>query len=181
MAAQVIKFKRGNAANLPVEANSGEPVVALDTGDLYVGQGTGFPLKKIGAGGTGVSLVRYEAGAGSGSYVLATGTGVTITKVANAATISAPAGVQILSASVHFTTTDIGSNTAASVDFGSNVGTGDNSTYALLFAPQFQVWADVAGSRAYKTVAAGNLNLGPHTLQVTGLAANQAIWVNLSF
>jgi hypothetical protein len=133
------------------------------------------------AGGGGSSITRYEAGAGTGCYVLATGTGVVITKTGNTATFSTPAGVQIISASIHFLSTDIGSSTNATIDFGIDQGAGDNSSYAALFAPQFQCWADVAGNRAQKSAAVGNLNPNSHALQITSLSANQAIWVNLSF
>jgi hypothetical protein len=132
------------------------------------------------AGGSG-SISRYEAGAGTGCYVLATGTGATITKASNTAAIAAPAGVEILSASVHFLTTEIGSATSAVIDFGTNVGTGDNSDYTKVFVPQFQVWADVSGNRSFKTGAAGTFNVNSHTITITGLTANQSIWVNLSF
>ncbi len=42
----MILFKRGLLANLPAEAQQGEPVWTLDGKDLYVGQGAGNPLVK---------------------------------------------------------------------------------------------------------------------------------------
>lgn len=132
-------------------------------------------------GGGGSAITRYEAGAGTGCYVLATGPGVVITKTGNTATFSTPAGVQIISASIHFTSTDIGAATAANIDFGINQGCGDNSDYTTMFAPQFQVWADVSGNRAYRATAVCSLNVNSHNMLVAGLVANMAIWVNVSF
>ena len=42
-----IKLLRGLKADLPGEALSGEPLVTLDTGELFIGQGVGQPLLKI--------------------------------------------------------------------------------------------------------------------------------------
>jgi hypothetical protein len=135
-----------------------------------------------GSGGGGSSSIsRYEAGAGTGCYVLATGTGVVITKAGNVATMTAPAGVEVLSASIHFLTTDIGSNNNCIIDYGINQGAGDNSDYTKVSAPQFQVWADVNNNRSFKTGAAGTMNLNSHTITITGLTSSQAVWVNLSF
>jgi len=43
----IIKFKRGNKANLPATANVGEPLLAIDTGEMYYGDSSGNrqPLK----------------------------------------------------------------------------------------------------------------------------------------
>ena len=135
--------------------------------------------------GGGSTITRYDAGsiAGTQCYVLATGPGAVITKSTNTATITAPAGVQIISASIHFTAADIGANTNCLIDFGQSQGCGVNtaSDYSDFFAPQWQCWADVNGSRAGKTTVVGNLNTNQHSVQLTGLTASQAIWVNLSF
>lgn len=181
-----IRAKRGMSATLPSEAGDGELIGTKDTRTIYMGQGTGFPLVKMDGGSTGGSgggstITRYEAGAGTGCYVVATGAGVVITKVGNLATFSAPAGVQVLSASIHFATTEVGANTQVLIDYGINQGCGDNSDYTKVFAPQFQSWADVAGNRAFKTGATGTMNSNSHTLTVLGLTANMAIWINMSF
>ena len=131
--------------------------------------------------GGGSTISRYEAGAGTGCYVLATGPGVTVTKTNNSAVINGAAGVEVISASIHFTVAEITTNTNVSIDYGVNQGCGDNTDYTVAFPPQWQAFADVAGSRAGKTAAVGNFNTNSHTLQITGLTASQAIWVNLSF
>lgn len=43
-----IQLKRGLKANLPAEGQAGEPILTLDEGSLYFGQGPGLPLKKVG-------------------------------------------------------------------------------------------------------------------------------------
>lgn len=43
-----LQLKRGSVTNLPLEAPSGSPVVALDSEELYIGQGMGLPLFKVG-------------------------------------------------------------------------------------------------------------------------------------
>ena len=42
-----MQFKRGNKSDLPQEAAAGEPLVTLDTGELYIGMGVGQALKKV--------------------------------------------------------------------------------------------------------------------------------------
>lgn len=42
-----MQFRRGAKADLPSSAASGEPLITLDTGELYIGTGAGNPLKKI--------------------------------------------------------------------------------------------------------------------------------------
>lgn len=182
MANPKVRVKRGAVANLPTEAGLGELLGTTDTRTIYMGQGVGSPLLMMDGGNTGggSTITRYEAGAGTGCYVVATGSGVTITKTGNTATLSAPAGVQVLSASVYFTAANI-TSTSAIIDFGINQGAGDNSDYTKLFAPQFQVWNDVAGNRSFRTAAAGSLNVNSHTLTITGLTASMPIWVNMSF
>ena len=133
------------------------------------------------SGGGGSSITRYEAGAGTGCYVLASGPGVVITKTANAVVITAPDGVQVFSTSIHMSTADMAGATNMTIDFGINQGMGDNADYTVVFPPQYQVWNDVAGNRAYRSSAAAALNVNSHTLLITGLTAGMAIWVNLSF
>ena len=43
-----ILLKRGLKANIPASASLGEPWYCTDTGELYIGQGNGIPLKRIG-------------------------------------------------------------------------------------------------------------------------------------
>lgn len=45
MAVTVIKFKRGNKTNLPNIAAPGEPLIALDTQELFIGDSQGNPKK----------------------------------------------------------------------------------------------------------------------------------------
>lgn len=42
-----LQLRRGLKANLPVEAAAGEPLIATDTKELYIGAGTGLPVYKI--------------------------------------------------------------------------------------------------------------------------------------
>ncbi len=134
-----------------------------------------------GGSGGGSSITRYEAGAGTGCYVLATGPGVVINKTNNIAYINAPPGVEVISASIHILASEMDSSTFCVIDFGSSQGCGDNSDYTKVFMPQFQVWADVDGNRSFKTGAAGTFNDNSHTIHITGLTSSQAIWVNMSF
>jgi hypothetical protein len=130
------------------------------------------------AGGSS-SVARYDVG--GGSYVVATGAGVALTKAGNLATLTAPAGVTVLSMSVHFTGTEVGTNTFIQIDFGIDQGAGLNSDYTNCVYPQWQAMADVAGNRSMKTGAAATFNVNSHTLNVVNLTASQAVWVNLSF
>ena len=49
---RVIQLKRGLKQNLPASAQQGEPLVTLDTGELFIGQGDGLPLLPV-SGGVG--------------------------------------------------------------------------------------------------------------------------------
>ena len=158
--------KRGLASNLPVEDLAGVLLIATDTAELYGGQGAGLPLLQF-------SPKRYSVG--SKSHVLATGLGVTITKLDNTCVINIPPSVQVISASIHFTAAEIASNTNCLITYS------DETDYDLICPPQFQVWADVNNSRAAKMGVAGNLNIAANILEITALDEDQAIWINLSF
>lgn len=168
----VVQHKRGTVNNLPQEGLSGQLFITEDTAELYGGQGSSKPLLRF-------SPKRYSIG--PKSYVLATGLGVTIEKTNNSCLFNVPIGVELLSASIHFDATDIGNNTNCLIDFGVSAGCGHNADYDTLYAPQFQVWADVNNSRAFKTGVAGNLNTAANILEITALDEQQAIWINLSF
>lgn len=168
----IVQHKRGNVNNLPLEGLPGEIFITDDTAELYGGQGSSKPLLRF-------SPKRYQVG--PKSYVLATGLGVTLSKLNNTCSFSVPLGVELISASIYFTGTEIGSNTNCLIDFGISAGCGHNADYDSLFAPQFQVWADVSNSRAFKTGVAGNLNTAANILEITALDEQQAIWINLSF
>jgi hypothetical protein len=131
---------------------------------------------------SGGSLVRYMVGE---CIVTATGTGVTITKAGNIATVACPTGVKILSLSVHFNTTDMSGLAACSIDFGSATdftsGTGMNTDYTNILPPVVQVVNDVSGSRAYRAAAAVSYNTNSHTVNVSGLLTGAAVWVRLTF
>jgi hypothetical protein len=115
--------------------------------------------------------------------VLATGPGVTVTKLAAGAVINCPVGVQIISASLHFFAADTttAATTGLLIDFGSSAGTGDNTSYSTLFCPQFQAYIDDGAGYANKSTAQGNLSVNSHTLKLASLTNSQAIWVNISF
>lgn len=168
----VVQHKRGTVNNLPQEGLPGQLFVTEDTAELYGGQGSSKPLLRF-------SPKRYSVG--TKSYVLATGLGITLEKVNNTCSFSVPIGVELLSASIHFDAAEIGNNTNCRIDFGISEGCGHNADYDTLYAPQFQVWADVNNSRAFKTGVAGNLNTAANILEITALDEQQAIWINLSF
>lgn len=168
----IVQHKRGNVNDLPQEGLQGQLFITEDTGELYGGQGSSKPLLRF-------SPKRYSVG--SKSYVLATGSGITIEKLDNVCTFMVPKGVELISASIHFEASEIGNNTNCLIDFGVSSGCGHNADYDTLFAPQFQVWADVVNSRAFKTGVAGNLNQAANILEITALDEQQAIWINLSF
>jgi hypothetical protein len=167
-----IQHKRGSVNNLPGEGLPGELFIATDTAELYSGQGAGSPLLRLMA-------KRYSIG--PKSFVLASGLGVQLNVLDNMCEFTVPAGVEIFSASVHFTAVNIGSNTNCFINLGVNTGCGNNSDYDNLYVPQFQVWADVNNSRAFKTGILGNFNTNANTLELLNLNADQAIWINLSF
>ena len=168
----IVQHKRGNISDLPVEGLAGELFITEDTSELYGGQGSSKPLLRF-------SPKRYSIG--SKSYVLATGLGITLEKLDNVCTFNVPNGVELISASIHFEATEIGNNTSCLIGLGTSAGCGHNADYDTLYAPQFQVWADVENSRAFKTGVVGNLNNAANILELTALNENQAIWINLSF
>jgi len=132
------------------------------------------------AGSTGASLYRYEiidAGGLAKSYVLATGLGVTLVLASNRATLVAPAGVQVVSASLHVPGSYV-TATAFDIDYTQiNVGT----TWLDMVAPQFTVYSDVSGNRAFKSSITAHLNNGPAVLTLTNMTASISFWVNLTF
>lgn len=168
---QTVLHKRGAANNLPVEAPAGQLLFTEDTAELYGGNGAGQPLLRF-------SPKRYSVG--FRSHVLATGLGVAIAKLTNTCAFVVPTGVELLSASIHFTADEIGDNTSCFIDLGLSNGCGNNADYDNLYVPQFQVWADVDNARAFKTGVVGNLNAG-HVLEISALNEYQAIWINLAF
>lgn len=166
------QHKRGLVNNLPAEGLPGEIFVATDVQELYGGQGSSLPLLRFG-------LKRYEIAAKS--YALASGLGITFEKTNNLGQLLTPKNVEIASVSLYFSASEIGTDTTCQIDFGISNGCGHNADYTTLFAPQFQVWADVENSRAYKSGVYGNLNTAANVLELTGLTPNQGIWINLSF
>lgn len=127
-----------------------------------------------GSGGVSSSIVRYSPeGSDNTCFVIATGTGITFSKVAEKATLTVPEGVQILSVQVLFKAEDIVSNSVA-IDYGLK------GTYADFQIPTAQVVVDNEGGRAVFKGAAFNFNTSPSTVQVTGLQ-NMPYWVKLQF
>ena len=160
----IYRHKRGNIATLPASGEVGELIIANDVGELYGGQGTGTALLRF-------SLKRYTVGIKS--FVLATGYGVELIKNANSCGFNIPTGVEIVSASIHFDSSEIGTNTNCFISL-------PNVSYDDLYIPQFQVLADVENSRAYKTGIAGNLNASANILELTALKEFQSIWVRIT-
>jgi hypothetical protein len=193
---QSIRIRRGLAADLPTSAALGELLGTTDTKIIYMGQGAGQPLLNMSAitgGGGGVNIARYEiGGTGSGSYVHATGAvgDVTLSITGNAATLVATNGAHIFSASIHYSAAQMTGFTTCTIDFGTNTavsgnipGSGDNSSFATMTAPQFQCWADVNNARSFRTTVTGNLNASPtgRVLSLQNLTSAMPIWVNISF
>ena len=52
-------------------------------------------------------------------------------------------------------------------------------SYDDFVLPHVQVLNDVAGNRALKTTVGANFNVTHDQLEITGMAANLASWVNL--
>lgn len=168
----ILLHKRGNVNSLPAEGLNGQLFITEDTSELYGGCGSSVPLLKF-------SPKRYLIG--TNSYVLATGLGVTLNVVNNSMSFSVPKNVEIISASVYLSSTKIGANTNCFIDLGISHGCGHNASYETLYVPQFQVWADVENSRAFKTGVVGNLNTSANVLELTALTPYQSVWINLSF
>jgi hypothetical protein len=127
--------------------------------------------------GGGGGLQRYSVG--GGSYVLASGPGVTISITPGNAVINGVPGVEIVSASIYVSSANA-SGTAFLIDIGQNEGTGDNTSYATASVPNVQAWNDTSG-RGLRTTLTANINSGPNLVQLTGLTAGQPFWVKLAF
>jgi len=140
-------------------------------------QGRITSVTNIPISGGGSGLQRYSLG--GGSYVLASGPGVTLNMTPGNAVINGVPGVEIVSASLYVSPANA-SGTAFIVDFGENEGTGENTSYATMSAPTIQVWNDTAG-RGLRATLSANLNTSPNTVQITGLTAGQPFWIKLTF
>jgi hypothetical protein len=99
--------------------------------------GSWSPATPSGGGGGG-GLVRYQAGMTTDEevWVLATGTGITTSRVADVISFNIPAGVQIVSAKLRIPTSILAIG-AIQIDYG-NVGAGSNSSYADAYYPMVQ-------------------------------------------
>jgi hypothetical protein len=191
-----ILLKRGNFANLPSSADLGELLLTLDTKQLFMGKGVGQSLEALGlqgpqgaqgyqgaqgfqgqAGG-GASITRYATASSPNCQVLATGSGVDITISGSppTAVITVPVGVQIITASLYLTSTQLSTNTNFLVTVPSGFGVGTGSSY---YAIQYICFRDTPGSRA--AVGAINWNTAQNTLQITGLTANMNYIMNIAF
>jgi len=198
----IIQIKRGLAANLPSVANPGELILTLDAGLLYAGNSAGTGLIQLTGLGSLANATTSVAGlmsatdktslntlvsAGPGSiitlynpgptncWVMATGSGVTLSITNNIATFATfPAGVLVLSATVYFTATNMGSNTAFNVILPAGYGVGAN-----YITPVVQCFKDVGGSRG--TNGTINFNTAQNEITVTGLTSGLAYVCHIGF
>ncbi|SPF55311.1 hypothetical protein SBF1_8130003 [Candidatus Desulfosporosinus infrequens] len=195
-----IRIKRGLAANLPASANPGELVLALDTGVLYSGNAGGTGLIQLNGVGSLPNATTSNAGlmsaadktslntlvsAGSSSFtyynpgvancfVLASGSGVTLSQASNVFTFAAfPAGVIVISATIAI---------PASVTSGGNfyiimpTAYGAGAGYIM---PMVQVVKDVGGARG--TIGTISYNVAQNEISVTGLSTSLAYVCHISF
>lgn len=160
------------------KGDKGDPGLKGDKGDKGE-KGDQGPQGPPGTGGSGggTSIFRYEPAGTTdhNCYVCATGEGVTLNKVGENATFTVPEGVMITSIMIRFEMADI---TSAKCKIKYGMGTDYYSNY---FLPNFQVWIDNDGGRAYRPAVAGNMNTAPDTLELTGMANGQRSWVKLQF
>jgi hypothetical protein len=95
------------------------------------------------SGGGGGGLVRYQAGTTTDEevWVLATGTGITTSRVADVISFNIPAGVQMVSAKIRIPASGVLVSGAVQIDYG-NVGAGSNSSYADAYYPIVQAYKE---------------------------------------
>ena len=127
------------------------------------------------------SILKYEPqGSTNGEcFVTATGTGIEVVKTGNKIAITKPDGVDILSIQLHFTDVDVKDSCSVEIDYNASAS---NSYDPINFEmPHVQVINDVDGSRAMRVNMSANYNVNSHTVQITGLLANVAVWVKLVF
>jgi hypothetical protein len=131
-------------------------------------------------GGGGSTISRYEATGSTGGQciVTATGAGATIVLTPGNAVLSAPAGVEILSAKIYVSASNIPS-TSFNVNYGQNVGMGDNTTYNTAMFPSMAVV--IESSKVFKNAGTFNYAAGTNIATVTGLSAGQSFWLKLVF
>ena len=129
-------------------------------------------------GDSGSGILRYACATATACQVTATGLGVDIAITGSnppVATLTVPVGVKLISASVYFLSTQIGSSaTSFTVVLPTEYGVG--SAY---YCPMSQCFRDTGGSRA--TMGVHNYNVTQRTLQVTGLVTNMAYVCHISF
>lgn len=136
-------------------------------------------LPESSGGGNEKNLMTYEAigSTGGDCIITATGAGVTFSKNINAAEITPPAGVKILSARVRFTGAEISTSANCSISFDGSLSPND---YVNIVPPLFQVYNDVTSGRAMRTCAS-NLNINSHTMQFTGLLQSTGVLIKLNY
>lgn len=130
-------------------------------------------------GGGGSTIVAYEAvGSTNGDcMIVATGAGVSFSKVGSLAVITPPAGVMILSARVRFSGAEVGAASACSVNFNSTLSDTD---YVNIDPPTFQFYNDLPAGRVLRS-ATCNLNVNAHTMAFNGLLASTGVFVKLNY
>ena len=88
-------------------------------------------------GGGGSSITRYDAG--NGTWVTATDAGVTATKAGGVATITVPAGVELLSAVTQGATADLDGSNNFTITINHDAGVGYNQALASYYPPNIDV------------------------------------------
>ena len=120
------------------------------------------------------SIRRYQLPSlGTNGWVIADGDGVDATKSGTLCTVNCPEGVQIFALQIRFLGDEIGTGGKCQIKHGMG------KSYDDFVLPHVQVMNDVAKSRALRTTVGANFNVTHDQLEITGMAANLASWVNL--
>lgn len=120
------------------------------------------------------SIRRYQLpGLGTDGWVIADGDGVDATKSGPLCTVTCPEGVQIFALQIRFSGDEIGTGGKCQIKHGMG------KSYDDFVLPHVQVMNDVERSRALRTTVGGNFNVTHDQIEITGMAANLASWVNL--
>lgn len=128
---------------------------------------------------TSSKLYRYEAAGSSNGdcMILADGQGVTFSKTGSAAIITPPTGVNVITARIRFSASEMGDAAKCQIDYNSTLSDTD---YTTMSQPSFSVFNDVDGNRALRS-AAVNLNINAHTMQFTGVVSNIGLLIKLAY
>ena len=117
---------------------------------------------------------RYVPEGGEGrAYVVADGPGVNITINGVDAALSVPEGVQVSSVQIKFYGKDVGSTGKCRIKHSMCTDLND------FLLPHIQCVNFIEGNMAMKTTVGANFNVGPDTIELTGMQTNTDAVVNL--